>query len=96
MSNWITLLDKAYSKYNKKTKFVCGHSANGYDVIVSRDDLKLFGDYLGKVLQFTEAEIKAGKTEEEILKTTEIAGTEWKGDGLERPLAAAYQELTSK
>jgi glyoxylase-like metal-dependent hydrolase (beta-lactamase superfamily II) len=97
MSNWITVLDKACDKFNKKTKFISGHAAEGYDVIVNRDDLKLFGDYLGKVLQFTETEIKAGKTKEEILKATSIPGvTEWKGDGLERPLGAAYQELTSK
>jgi cyclase len=97
ISNWIVVLDKAYDKFDKKTKFVCGHAAEGYDVIAGRDDLKLFGDYLGKVLQFTDGEIKAGKTKEEILKATSIPGvTEWKGDGLERPLGAAYQELTSK
>ena len=97
MSNWITVMDKAHNTFNKKTKFICGHAAEGYDVIVNRDDLKLFGDYLGKVLQFTEAEIKAGKTKEEILKTSSIPGiTEWKGDGFDRPLGAAYQELTSK
>jgi cyclase len=97
MSNWITVLDKAYDKFDKKTKFVCGHAAEGFDVIANRDDLKLFGDYLGKVLQFTESEIKAGKTKEEILKATGIPGvTEWKGDGLERPLGAAFEELTSK
>lgn len=97
MSNWITILDKAYNTYPEKTTFICGHAAEGYDVIVKRDDLKLFGDYLGKTLQFTESEIKAGKTKEEILKATSIPGApEWKGDGIERPLSAAYQELTSK
>jgi len=97
ISNWITLLDKTYDTFNKKTRFVCGHAATGYDVIVHRDDLKLFGDYLGKVLQFVDGEIKAGKTKEEILKASSIPGvTEWKGDGIDRPLAAAYTELTSK
>ena len=97
MANWIAIMDKAHNTFNKKTKFVCGHAADGYDIIVNRDDLTLFGNYLGKVLQFTEGEIKAGKTKEEILKTASIPGiTEWKGDGLERPLGAAYQELTSK
>lgn len=97
ISNWITVMDKAHNTFNKKTRFICGHAAEGYDVVVNRDDLKLFGDYLGKVLQFTEAEIKAGKTKEEILKTTSIPGiTEWKGDGIDRPLGAAYQELTLK
>lgn len=97
ISNWITILDKAYNSFNKNTRFVCGHAAEGYEVIVYRDDLKLFGDYLGKVLRFVEDEIKAGKTKEDILKNTGIPGvTEWKGDGIERPLGAAYIELTSK
>lgn len=97
ISNWITVLDKAANKFNKKTTFICGHAADGYDVILKRDDLKLFGDYLGKVLVFVESEIKSGKSKEEILKAPSIPGvTEWKGDGIERPLTAAYVELTSK
>ncbi|MBL0359363.1 MAG: MBL fold metallo-hydrolase [Chitinophagaceae bacterium] len=97
ISNWITLLDKAYNTFNKKTRFVCGHAAEGYEVIVHRDDLKLFGDYLGKVLLFVASEIKAGKTKDEILKNTSIPGvTEWKGDGIDRPLGAAYIELSAK
>lgn len=96
MHNWITVLDKAHDTFNKKTKFICGHAAAGYDIVVRRNDLKLFGDYLGKTLQFVESEMKAGKRKEEILKATSIPGApdEWKGDGIERPLAAAYAELT--
>ena len=95
MSNWITILDKAYNTFTRKTKFVCGHAAEGFKVVVKRDDLKLFGDYLGKTLQFVEAEIKAGKTKAEILKATSIPGaSEWTGDGIDRPLSAAYAELT--
>ncbi|MCW3119114.1 MAG: fold metallo-hydrolase, partial [Chitinophagaceae bacterium] len=42
-----------------------------------------------------EGEIKAGKTKEEFLKTTTLPfETQWKGNGLERPLQAAYEELT--
>lgn len=96
ISNWITVLDKTVETVNKKTKFICGHAAKGYDVIVTHEDLKLFGTYLGRVLTFVEGEIKAGKTKDEILKATAIPGeTEWKGsDGIERPLGAAYAELT--
>jgi hypothetical protein len=48
-------------------------------------------------MSFTEKEIKAGKTKEEILKTTTLPfDTTWKGDGLERPLEAAYEEITAK
>ena len=97
MASWIKVLDKATATFNKKTQYVCGHAGDGYDVQLKGDDLKAFGDYLGNVLKFTEAEIKAGKTKEEILKATEIPGSpEWKGSGIERPLGAAYTELTSK
>ena len=96
ISNWIIALDKAYNTFDKQTKYICGHAAEGYDVIITRDNLKLFGDYLEKLLVFVSSEIKAGKTKEEILKATEIPGaTEWKGAGIERPLGAAYEELSS-
>ena len=88
IANWIKLLDKTTSNFNKKTRYVCGHAGNGYDVLLKDDDLN--------VLKFTEAEIKAGKTKEEIIKATEIPGSpEWKGDGIERPLSAAFMELTA-
>lgn len=98
ISNWITLLDKAQNTFDSKTQYICGHSGAGYDVILKADDLKAFGDYLGNVLKYTEAQIKAGKTKDEIVKATEIPGSpEWKGtDGIDRPLSAAYIELTSK
>jgi hypothetical protein len=48
------------------------------------------------LLQYTDSQIKAGKTKEDILKATEIPGSpEWKGDGIQRPLTAAYEELTT-
>ena len=96
MASWIKVLDKTTSTFDKKTTYVCGHAGDGYDIVLKEDDLKAFRDYLGNVLKFTEAEIKAGKTKEEIIKATEIPGSpEWKGDGIERPLTAAYMELTN-
>jgi cyclase len=97
ISNWIKIMDKAVTTFDSKTQFICGHASEGYDIIVNQADLKAFGDYLGNVLKFVDGEIKAGKTKEEILKATTFAGIgEWKGDGIERPLTAAYTELTSK
>lgn len=96
MKNWITVLDKTVDKFDKKTTYVFGHAAEGYQVTGNRDDLKAFGDYLGKILKFTESEVKAGKTKEEFLKTTTLPfETQWKGGELSRPLQAAYDELTA-
>ena len=95
ISNWIKVLDKAVVTFGDKTVFVCGHALDGYDIVINKDDIKAFRNYLSKLLSFVKDEIKAGKTKEEILKATTIPGVpEWKGDGIERPLTAAYDELT--
>ena len=97
IANWIVLLDKALATFNKDTQFICGHAAPGYDFVVKPDDLKAFGDYLGNLLKFTEGEIKAGKSKEEIIKAKEIPGSpEWKDGNIERSLTAAYTELSIK
>jgi cyclase len=97
ISNWILLLEKAQKQFTTKTTYVFGHAAEGYEVTGSGEDLKAFSDYLTKLLAFAEMEIKAGKTKEDFIKNTAIPGvTEWKGDGIARPLTAVYDELTAK
>ncbi|TAH00286.1 MAG: MBL fold metallo-hydrolase [Sphingobacteriales bacterium] len=97
IKSWITVLEKAQKKFSKKTKFVFGHAADSYEVTGSMEDLKAFQNYLDKTLSLVDKEIKAGKTKEDILKITNIPGAEeWKGDGIQRPLTAAYEELTAK
>ncbi len=96
IKNWVTVLDKTISTFNDETIFIFGHAFDPEKVTGSKEDLKLFKDYLEKLLLFTEAEIKAGKTKEEFIKNTAIPGvTEWKDDGIDRPLTAAYDELTT-
>ena len=95
IANWIKVLEKATSTFNSATQFVCGHARQGFEVVVKSADLLAFRDYLSNLLKFTDSEIKAGKTRDEILKATTIPGSpEWQGDGIERGLAAAYTELT--
>jgi cyclase len=94
MKSWINVLDKALTTFDSKTRFVYGHAGTGFDITGSTDDLKAFRDYIGNVLKFVEAEIKAGKSKEEILKATLIPGSEaWKTEGIQRPLQAAWEEL---
>ena len=96
IKNWMTVMDKAVKTFDRKTMYIYGHAAEGYNVTGSNEDLEKFRDYLGKLLKFTESEIKSGKTKEEILKNTGLPGeNEWKGDGFQRPLQAAYEELTT-
>ena len=97
MKSWMEVLNKALAKFDKETMYVFGHAGAGYKVTGTADDVNNFRDYLGNVLKFVEGEIKAGKTKEEVLKTTIIpGGEEWKTDGIKRPLEAAWDELNTK
>jgi len=97
MKSWMEVLDKGLAKFDSNTKYIFGHSGPGYEVTGKADDLRAFRDYIGNVLKFVDGEIKAGKTKDEILKATIIPGGEdWKTDGIQRPLQAAYEELTAK
>ncbi|HRI20295.1 MAG TPA: MBL fold metallo-hydrolase [Panacibacter sp.] len=96
VKNWITVLDKTITTFDNETVFIFGHAFDPEKVTGNNEDLKLFKDYLEKLYQFAESEIKAGKSKEEFIKNTAIPGvTEWKGDGIDRPLTAVYEELTT-
>jgi cyclase len=95
IGNWITALDKIYNQFDKDTIVVTGHSLDPEKVVGDKENVKAFKNYLESLLAFVGAEIKAGKTKEDILKATTIPGApEWKGDGIARSLTAAYTELT--
>lgn len=97
IQSWIKVLDSTLKKFDNKTIFVCGHAGENYDVTGSKDMLFYFQEYLGNVLKLVQYGIKEGKSKEDILKATEIPGSpEWQGDGIERPLTAAYEELTNQ
>ena len=94
--SWINVLDKAMNTYDNETIFIFGHAFDPEKVTGNKEDLKAMQDYLTKLLDFVGKEIKAGKSKDEILKEKAIPGvTEWQGDGIERGLTAAYEELTS-
>lgn len=96
IQNWIVVLDKVLESHNMETKYIFGHSDNGYDVVGNYEDIKAFQNYLERLLEFGEKSIKAGKTLEELNEETTIipGAEEWKGDGISRSLDAVYQELS--
>ena len=97
IKSWISVIDRTLSTFDDDTIFVFGHALDPEKVTGNREDLKAFQNYLDKVLTFAEAEFKAGKSKEEFIKNRSIPGeTEWKGDGIERPLTAAYEEVSNK
>jgi cyclase len=95
IANWIKDLDGILKMAGKDTIIIFGHSLNPGEETGTIEDVKKFQDYLGKVLSYAEAEIKKGVSKEEFIKNTSIPGvTEWTGQGIDRPLTAAYEELT--
>ena len=95
IKSWITVLDKALGEFDNETIFIFGHAFNPEKVTGNKEDIKAMQNYLSKLLEYVEGEIKSGKSKEEIIKAKSIPGvTEWQGDGIERGLTAAYEELT--
>ncbi len=93
ITNWQVVMEKGYKAFDKDTQFVFGHSGNGFGITGTREDLKAFENYLGKVMEFVKKGQAAGKTKEELAGATEIPGApEWKGRQ-SRPVNAAWMEL---
>ncbi|SEQ90952.1 Glyoxylase, beta-lactamase superfamily II [Pedobacter rhizosphaerae] len=94
IGNWISALDKIINQFDNDTQFVWGHSFDPEKVTGNKADVKAYQNYLQNLLSFVGGEIKAGKSKEDILKSTSIPNaSEWQGEGIQRSLGAAYDEL---
>jgi cyclase len=94
--HWAVALEQAQKQFNKDTIFVFGHAFDPVKVTGTIDDLKAMQNYMEKLVAYVDGSIKAGKTKEQILASAAIPGvTEWQGDGIQRSLTAAYEELTA-
>jgi cyclase len=96
IKSWITVHDHILNQFDKDTIFIAGHAGQGYDVIINKEDIKAFQNYLVKLLELGEKSIKGGKTKEQVLSEykTIPGAEEWKGDGLARSIDAVFYELT--
>lgn len=97
IENWIKVLDNALDYFDADTKFIFGHADNGYSITGNKDDILSFQGYLDNLLKYMDVQMKSGKDLDSILKDTEgIPGaSEWKGDGIERSIKAAFEEFNS-
>jgi glyoxylase-like metal-dependent hydrolase (beta-lactamase superfamily II) len=96
IQSWTEVLEKAVAKYDNDTLFVFGHSLDPEKVTGNKEDLKAMQNYLEKLLAFVKNEIKSGKSKDDILKAVSIPGAEdFQGQGIQRSLTAAYEELTA-
>jgi glyoxylase-like metal-dependent hydrolase (beta-lactamase superfamily II) len=95
IQSWINVLDKTVTKFDKDTLFVFGHSADPLKVTGGKEEIRAMQNYLEKLLSFVKNEIKAGKSKEDVLKAQSIPGAEdFQGQGIQRSLTAAFEELT--
>lgn len=92
--NWSVVLGRAQKQFNKDTLFVFGHAFDPQKITGSMDDIKAMQNYMDRLADFVTAQIKAGKTKDEVLAATSIPGvTDWQGNGIKGSLGAAYDEL---
>ncbi len=93
VANWMEVMEKGYNAFDDDTLFVFGHSGNGFEITGTREDLKAFQNYLGKVIEFVKQGKSQGRTKEEMAKAEEIPGApEWKGTQT-RAVNAVWTEL---
>ena len=100
LHSWMTVLDGTLRDHSNDTIYIFGHANTGLPVTGNAADLRGFKDYLGAVLAFVDSNVKAGKSQEEILAMRDpLKGFEAYGKfGAANPrdiLTCAYQEITT-
>ncbi len=99
IENWIQVLAKARQTFDRDTLFIFGHCREGLEVTGTLADLKAKQEFFESLLTYVSRAIKNGDTREGLMENapeTIPGAPEWKGRGIERPLGAAYDELTNK
>jgi glyoxylase-like metal-dependent hydrolase (beta-lactamase superfamily II) len=100
LRGWMHVLDRSLADHAKDTVYVFGHAAAGLPVTGTWTDLIRFHDYLGGVLTFVEAQVRAGRSRDEILAMRDpLAGFEEFGPfgqmGAREALTCAVEEVTT-
>jgi cyclase len=100
IKNWITVLEKSVAAHANDTVYIFGHSGTNQPVTGPRADLTRLRDYFTALLDFVRAEMKAGKTKDQILAIRDpLKGFEDFGpfamQDARAPLTVAYEELES-
>ena len=100
LRGWMTVLDRTLADHPRDTFYIFGHAAVGLQPIGTHTDLRRFHDYIEAVLQWVGAEVRAGKSRDEILAAQEpVSGFEDYGPfgnpGAREIRTCAYEEITT-
>jgi cyclase len=98
--NWIKVLSKV-AKRHRDAVFIFGHAKAGAPVTGPAKELEYFRDYLSRVVDIVQKGVKAKKSKEELVKTTEVPGfPDHVSSGqvltLAGILGSIYDEITAK
>jgi glyoxylase-like metal-dependent hydrolase (beta-lactamase superfamily II) len=100
LKSWMQILDRVPKDHSSDTVYIFGHANAGLPVVGSDKDLAVFREYLGALLAFVEAQVKAGKSRDEVLAMRDpLKGFETFGRfgqaNARDPLTCAYEEVTT-
>jgi hypothetical protein len=96
IANWTVVLNKVAAELPADTLYIFGHAGQKYEVTGSRADLSYHANYLAALLEYVREQIKAGKTRDQIVASTDIIkGFEDYGPLIARPLGPAYDEVSA-
>ena len=96
IANWSAALKKVAAELPADTLYIFGHAGPKFEVTGSRADLGRHADYLVALLEYVREQVKAGKSREQLVASTDIIkGFEDYGPLVPRPLGPAYDEVTS-
>ncbi len=96
IANWTVVLKTVASELPADTIYIFGHAAPNREVTGARADLLRHADYLEALLEYVRGQVKAGKTRDQVVASTEIIpGFDDYGPLVARPLGPAYDEVTT-
>ena len=96
IANWTKVLEKVASELPADTLYIFGHAGAKFEVTGSRADLNHHANYLVALLDYVREQVKAGKTRDQVVASTDIIkGFEDYGPLIARPLGPAYDEVTA-
>jgi glyoxylase-like metal-dependent hydrolase (beta-lactamase superfamily II) len=96
ITGWSAILKKVAAELPADTVYIFGHAGAKFEVTGSRNELNYHSNYLMALLEYVREQIKAGKTRDQIVASTDtIKGFEDYGPLIARPLGPAYDEVTA-